>query len=108
MASGGHSSSQCMGLSTIAASLVAEDRLQTRRLSNCGSLAQPLRGMWDLPGPGLEPVCSVLAGRFLTTAPPGKPHLRFLNRKTGMGEVEELVQSHKASSIQTGFRVGFV
>ena len=30
---------------TIAASLVAEHRLQTRRLSSCGSRAQPLRGM---------------------------------------------------------------
>ena len=29
--------------------------------------------MWDLPGPGLEPVFPALAGRFLTTAPPGKP-----------------------------------
>ena len=28
--------------------------------------------MWDLPGPGLEPVCPALAGGFLTTAPPGK------------------------------------
>ena len=27
----------------------------------------------DLPGPGLEPVSPALAGRFLTTAPPGKP-----------------------------------
>ena len=58
---------------TIAASLVAEHRLQTRRLSNCGSQAQPLHGMWDLPRPGLEPVFSALAGRFSTTAPPGKP-----------------------------------
>ena len=41
---------------TVAASLLAEHRLQTRRLSNCGSRAQLLRGMWDLPGPGLEPV----------------------------------------------------
>ena len=32
---------------TIAASLVAEHRLQMRRLSNCGSRAQPLRGMRD-------------------------------------------------------------
>ena len=30
--------------------------------------------MWDLPGPGLKPVSPELAGRFLTTAPPGKPH----------------------------------
>ena len=58
---------------TIAASLVAEHRLQTRRPSNCGSWAQMLRGMWDLPRPGLEPVSPALAGRFSTTAPPGKP-----------------------------------
>ena len=28
--------------------------------------------MWDLPGPGLEPVSLALAGGLLTTAPPGK------------------------------------
>ena len=58
---------------TIAASLATEHRLQTRRLSNCGSRAQLLCGMWDLPRPGLEPVSPALAGRFPTTAPPGKP-----------------------------------
>ena len=52
---------------------VGEHRLQTRRLSNCGSRAQLLCGMWDLPRPGLEPVSPALAGRFSTTAPPGKP-----------------------------------
>ena len=40
---------------TVAASLVAEHRLQTRRLSSRGSRAQLLRGMWDLPRPGPEP-----------------------------------------------------
>ena len=30
--------------------------------------------MWGLPGPGLEPVSPALAGGFLTTVPPGKPH----------------------------------
>ena len=58
---------------TMAASLVAEHRLQTCRLSNHGSRAQLLRSMWDLPRPGLEPVFPALAGGFLTTAPPGKP-----------------------------------
>ena len=58
---------------TIAASLAAEHRLQTRRLSNCGSRTL-LRGMWDLPRPGPEPVSPALAGRPPTTAPPGKPH----------------------------------
>ena len=62
---------------TIAASLVAEHRLQTRRLSNCGSRAQLLCGMWDLPRSGLEPVSPALAGRFSTTAPPGKPQHNF-------------------------------
>ena len=57
---------------TVTASLVAEHRLQTRRLSSCGSRAQLLRGMWHLPRPGLEPVSPALAGRFSTTAPPGR------------------------------------
>ena len=58
---------------TIAASPVAEHRLQTRGLSNCGSRAQLLCGMWDLPRPGLKPMSPALAGRLSTTAPPGKP-----------------------------------
>ncbi|KAJ8780487.1 hypothetical protein J1605_011751 [Eschrichtius robustus] len=34
--------------------------------------------MWDLPGPGLEPVSPALAGAFLTTALPGRsPLTRF-------------------------------
>ena len=69
---------------TIAASLVVEHRLQTRRLSSYGSRAQLLRGMYDLPRPGLEPVSPALAGRFSTTAPPGKPQgsalLRLLSQ----------------------------
>ena len=63
---------------TIAASLVAEHRLQTRRLSSCGSRAQLLHSIWDLPRPGLEPMCPALAGRFSTTAPPGKPKISVL------------------------------
>ena len=58
---------------TVTASLVVEHRLQTRRLSSCGSRAQLLCGMWDLPRPGLEPASPALAGRLSTTAPPGKP-----------------------------------
>ena len=67
------------GPPTVAASLVAEHRLQTRRLSSCGSRAQLLRGMWDPPRPGLEPASPALAGRLSTTAPPGKsPDQQFL------------------------------
>ena len=60
---------------TIAASPVAEHRLQTRRLSNCGSRAQSLRGTWDPPRPGPEPASPAPAGRLPTTAPPGKPSI---------------------------------
>ena len=63
---------------TVAASLVTEHRLQTRRLSNCGSQAQFLCGMWDPPRPGLKPVSPALAGGFSNTAPPGKPPSFFL------------------------------
>ena len=58
---------------TTAAPPAAEHRLQTRRLSSCGSRAQPLRGTRDPPRPGLEPMSPALAGRLPTTAPPGEP-----------------------------------
>ena len=64
---------------TIATSLIAEHRLQTHRLSSCGSWGQLLHGMWDPPGPGLEPMSPALAGRFSTTAPPGKPPSLYIN-----------------------------
>ena len=51
------------------------------RLSSCGARALLLRGMWDLPRPGLKPMSPALAGGFLTTAPPGKPWLVVINTK---------------------------
>ena len=63
---------------TIVAPPAAEHRLQTCRLRNCGSRAQWLRGMWDPPRPGLEPVAPALAGRLSTTVPPGKPLILLL------------------------------
>ena len=80
-ASGGPLFIAVRGPLTIVASLVAERRLQTRMLSNCGSWAQLLRGMWDPPRPGLEPVSPALAGGFSTTAPPGKPRKVFLKQQ---------------------------
>ena len=47
-------------------------RALERRFSSCGTRALLLRGMWYLPGPGLEPTSPALADGFLTTAPPGK------------------------------------
>ena len=91
VASGGYSSLWCAGFSLrwllllwsmgsrVQASVVVAHGLSScgmgaleRRLSSCGARAELLHGMWGLPGPGLEPVSPALAGRFLTTAPPGK------------------------------------
>ena len=47
-----------------------------RGLSSCGT-RELLRSMWDLPGPGIKPMSLVLAGEFLTTAPPGKSRTFF-------------------------------
>ena len=58
--------SRCAGFSSCGS------RVLKRRLSSLGTQAQMLCGMWDLPGPGLEPVSPALAGGFLTTVPPGK------------------------------------
>ena len=42
-------------------------------LSSWDALASLLWGMWDLLGPGIEPVPPALADRVFTTKPPGKP-----------------------------------
>ena len=92
--SGGYSSLRCTGFSCCRAralgtqaSVVAARGLSScglraveYRLSSCGAQAQLLCGMWDLPGPGLKPMSPALAGRFLTTAPPGKsPNIIFFS-----------------------------
>ena len=43
-----------------------------QRLSGCGTWAQLLHGMWNLPGLGVKPVSPALAGGMLTTGPPRK------------------------------------
>ena len=78
------------GLLTAVVSLVVEHGLQAHglqqcgtqalehRLSSCGARAWLLRGMWDLPGQGIELVSPALGGRILTTVPPGKsPETNF-------------------------------
>ena len=51
-------------------------RAQAQQLWCMGLL---LRGMWDLPGPRIEPMFPALAGRFLTTLPPGKSKIHVLS-----------------------------
>ena len=43
--------------------------------SSCGPRAQLLQGMWDLPGPGIEPESPASQGRLPTTGLPGKVKL---------------------------------
>ena len=66
------------GLLIVVASFVAEHRLQGAGFSSSGTQAQLPHCVWDLPGPGIEPVFPALAGRFLTTGPPGKPTTGFV------------------------------
>ena len=76
--SGGYSLLQCAGFSLRWLLLSWSMGSRCSTFSSCGTRAQLLRGMWDLPGPGLEPVSPALAGGFLTTAPPGKSPWTFL------------------------------
>ena len=68
-----------------------------RKLSSCGAQAQLLRSIWDLPGPGLEPVSLALAGGFLTTAPPGKPTMTSFQQENQTWQGQ---RSHKLITIQ--------
>ena len=58
-------SSHCGGLSCCGA-----EALECRH--SCGAWASQLCGMRDLPLLAIKPVFPALAGRFLSTAPPGK------------------------------------
>ena len=44
--------------------------------------------MWDLPGPGIEPVSPSLAGGFLTTAPPGKSLPLYFKSELGSSSLQ--------------------
>ena len=78
--------SHCGGFSCCGAQVLGAGAsiVVARRLSSCGARALLLRGMWDLPGPGIEPVSPALAGGFLTTAPPGKSDLMDLKHQKNL------------------------
>ena len=68
----GYSSLRCTGFSLWWLLLLRSTGSRRAGFSSCGLRALLLCRMWDLLGPGLEPVSLALAGGFLTTAPPGK------------------------------------
>lgn len=71
-AEAGYSAVAVQRLLIVVASLVVE-----LGFSSCDTRAQLPCGIWNLLGPGIEPVSPTLAGRCLTTEPPGKPLNNF-------------------------------
>ena len=61
-----------LGLLTAVATLAGEPQLWGASFSNASTEALLPHSMWNLPRPGIEPTSLALAGRFLTTGPPGK------------------------------------
>ena len=90
--SGGCSLSQCTGFSlqwlplmqSTGSGCTGFGSCSTRG-SSCGTRAQLLRGMWNLPGPGIEPVSPALAGGLLSPVSPGKFCFIFLTCFIGVG-----------------------
>ena len=70
---------RCAGFSLRWLLLLRSTGSRRTGFSSCGTWAELLCSMWDIPGPGLEPMSPALAGRFLTTVPPGKSCLGSLN-----------------------------
>ena len=60
-------------------------------LSSCGSWAQLPCGVWDLPGSGIKPISSALAGDFFTTEPSGKSSRRNFVKLCSMSLWHKLV-----------------
>ena len=78
------------------------------RLSSYGARALLLCGMWDLPGPGLEPVSPALAGGFLTTAPPGKSLTYILFLKLYLSLMRENSNNKKMNNLKMNNSVAFI
>ena len=51
-------------------------------LSSCGTQAKLLSGMWNFPGPGIEPMPPALAGIFFTNGPPEEPPNKSFFKKS--------------------------
>ena len=62
--------------------------------------------MWDLPGPGMEPVSPALAGGFLTAGPPGKSqNVTFLKSEVSYLNVVKLLSRVQLFCSPPGYSV---
>ena len=66
------SSLLCMGFSMWCLLLWQSTGSRLADFLSCIAQTELPQGMWNLPGAGIEPVSSALAGGFLTTGPPEK------------------------------------
>ena len=64
--------------------------------------------MWDLPGPGLEPVSPALEGGFLTTVPPGKSQKFKLFNMISKALHDQLLFSQESVMVRLGSKTGWV
>ena len=101
---------ECVGLSSYSIQALEHGS------SSCCARAQLPHSVWDIPGPGIEPLCPALAGRFLTTGPPGKswgatlfencrPRQGRVASNSGFSglEIKEICVSWVTSKLQPGF-----
>ena len=89
--SGAYSLVVVWGLLTPVASLLVD-----HGLCSVGSI---VGGMWDLPGPGIEPLSPVLAEGFFTTETPGKPHKSYILRVSDLLLYEHLEHHGEVVSV---------
>ena len=90
----GYSWFQCASLSLQWLLLLQSTGSRHAGFSRCGTWAQLLCSMWDIPIPGAEPMSPALAGRFLTTGPPGKLHQPALSSLLNPPGLKPMVQHY--------------
>ena len=66
------------GLLIVIALLLWNTGSRARGFNGYAALAQLLRRVLGLPGTGIKPVSSALAGRLLSTVPPGTSEARLM------------------------------
>ena len=77
-ASGGYSLLWCVGFSLWWLLLLRSTGSRSTGFSSCGARAQLLCGMWDPPGPGLEPVPPGTGRRILNRSATREIPISFL------------------------------